>query len=540
MRAEWDDRYGPPPPAAEALLAAARLRAECVRLGHHEPHGVGPAQRASAASSSRRRRRRGSSASLPAPRSGAATRSCRCKAAPADVAAALVDLLRELDPPPSSIRDAMKRVVAIIACVALIVAFGVGVFFAVDSGGPDAASIGDLAISQRYVDDELQVIGENETLRDAVKQAQASALSNTDGSVTVDRELGLARAHRRPEARRTGGREARASTRPTPTASARRCSPSVRWAATTSTSRSPSWFQNRLIGRWIPIAVIERELTANPSPAFLARITSQCPSGRYVSHILVESALEAQALKQQLDAGADFADARQGELDRSRLGQAGGRARLHRRPELRRALRDDRGDATRRRGLRSGRDSVRLAPPPRQRPAPGVRSSSRPRSRLRSARVAAPVVDVNPRYGDVGSQRRTGRPGAGSGRAGARRPPRRPVSHVGAPGRVVVVGLGPGGVDLLVPAARAALDASTRRFARTARHPAVAELAAEGIVFESFDDRVRRGRRPRRVLRRDRRHARRCGVGARRGRLRGPREPGGGRAHRRAAPRCRT
>jgi transcription-repair coupling factor (superfamily II helicase) len=30
---EWQDRYGPPPPPAEALLAVARLRAECVRVG---------------------------------------------------------------------------------------------------------------------------------------------------------------------------------------------------------------------------------------------------------------------------------------------------------------------------------------------------------------------------------------------------------------------------------------------------------------------------------------------------------------------------
>jgi tetrapyrrole methylase family protein/MazG family protein len=81
---------------------------------------------------------------------------------------------------------------------------------------------------------------------------------------------------------------------------------------------------------------------------------------------------------------------------------------------------------------------------------------------------------------------------------------------VGEPGRVVVVGLGPGGVDLLVPAARAALDGSSPlvdgtgavssgvdrpgrstpapRFTRTARHPAVAELAAEGVVLRSFDD----------------------------------------------------
>ena len=33
VRAEWEDRYGPPPAAAVALLDVARLRAECVRLG---------------------------------------------------------------------------------------------------------------------------------------------------------------------------------------------------------------------------------------------------------------------------------------------------------------------------------------------------------------------------------------------------------------------------------------------------------------------------------------------------------------------------
>lgn len=33
IRAEWLDRYGPLPPAAEALLAVARVRAECARLG---------------------------------------------------------------------------------------------------------------------------------------------------------------------------------------------------------------------------------------------------------------------------------------------------------------------------------------------------------------------------------------------------------------------------------------------------------------------------------------------------------------------------
>jgi len=57
------------------------------------------------------------------------------------------------------------------------------------------------------------------------------------------------------------------------------------------------------------------------------------------------------------------------------------------------------------------------------------------------------------------------------------------------PGRVVVVGLGPGGVDLLLPAARTAFLSvpPARRFVRTSRHPAVAELSADGVEFESFD-----------------------------------------------------
>lgn len=53
--------------------------------------------------------------------------------------------------------------------------------------------------------------------------------------------------------------------------------------------------------------------------------------------------------------------------------------------------------------------------------------------------------------------------------------------------RVVVVGLGPAGADLLLPRARAALAAADRRFVRTARHPVVADLAAEGLAFESLD-----------------------------------------------------
>ena len=53
--------------------------------------------------------------------------------------------------------------------------------------------------------------------------------------------------------------------------------------------------------------------------------------------------------------------------------------------------------------------------------------------------------------------------------------------------RVVVVGLGPAGADLLVPRARAAIERIPARYVRTDRHPAVGDLAAEGVAFSSFD-----------------------------------------------------
>jgi tetrapyrrole methylase family protein/MazG family protein len=59
---------------------------------------------------------------------------------------------------------------------------------------------------------------------------------------------------------------------------------------------------------------------------------------------------------------------------------------------------------------------------------------------------------------------------------------------VSARGRIVVVGLGPAGADLMLPAARAAIEAADVRLVRTARHPAVDDLAREGITFDALDD----------------------------------------------------
>ncbi|HEX4492914.1 MAG TPA: MazG family protein [Acidimicrobiia bacterium] len=60
--------------------------------------------------------------------------------------------------------------------------------------------------------------------------------------------------------------------------------------------------------------------------------------------------------------------------------------------------------------------------------------------------------------------------------------------------RVVVVGLGPAGADLVLPAARTALERAGRRYARTLRHPAAQELIAAGIAMTGFDSEYDVGR----------------------------------------------
>ena len=117
MRTEWEDRFGPLPPSAAALLDVARLRVECLRLGITEltvtvPRSLGgrsgsPGSRASVklspielpASAEVRLRRLAPGATyqadlhrLLAPLGAPATGT--------EYAPVVVDLLRQLVPPP--------------------------------------------------------------------------------------------------------------------------------------------------------------------------------------------------------------------------------------------------------------------------------------------------------------------------------------------------------------------------------------------------------------------------------------------------------
>jgi transcription-repair coupling factor (superfamily II helicase) len=107
IRAEWEDRYGPPPASAVALLDVARLRAECARLGirsitvQRNTARISPLE----LRESQKVRLRRLVPKAVAKDDGEV--AIPLTAAPADVASTLVNLLGELVPPEPSAAPAL-------------------------------------------------------------------------------------------------------------------------------------------------------------------------------------------------------------------------------------------------------------------------------------------------------------------------------------------------------------------------------------------------------------------------------------------------
>lgn len=207
----------------------------------------------------------------------------------------------------------MKRILAIVAGAAVVIALAVGVFLLADGDGPSAATIGDTTISQQYVDDELDVLINSDVLDQAIKaQAEQSqqapqVISNVPTTATTEIAAGWLSlivaqefAAREVEAR---GVDITAADRE---AGSELASQSV--GGTKVYDSLPTWFRDRLDDRWTPVAALQAAAAADPSPELQQLLDASCPSGRYVSHILVATEAEAAALRQELDAGADFED----------------------------------------------------------------------------------------------------------------------------------------------------------------------------------------------------------------------------------------
>jgi len=187
----------------------------------------------------------------------------------------------------------MRRSVTTLLALIVAVALTVGAVVLATGDGPYAFKVAGHAVSQPTVDGELQALAQNEALAALVKQGGGEPLAQTpNGSVTSGLAaswVGL-RIAQQVAARDIARRDVLV-TADDRIVSHGFASQSIGGQAVFRTL--PDSLQARLDRRWTAIAVIERE-------------HADCPSGRYLSHILVETAGQANAIKQRLDGGADF------------------------------------------------------------------------------------------------------------------------------------------------------------------------------------------------------------------------------------------
>ena len=201
----------------------------------------------------------------------------------------------------------MKRFFAILACVVIIGLVVGAIAYGLTSDGPTAYSVGGTDVSQQSVDEELQALVDNRALAAAIKQSGGPPLATWKGSIGVQTSAGWVGLRvAQTFAARAVERRGLAATKDDTARGHQLAIDSLGGEAIFSTL--PRWFQARLDDRWTNVAVLEREVLANPTPALQAAVAKLCPSRRYVSHILVDTEAQASAIKQAIDRGGDFAD----------------------------------------------------------------------------------------------------------------------------------------------------------------------------------------------------------------------------------------
>jgi PPIC-type PPIASE domain len=200
----------------------------------------------------------------------------------------------------------VKRLQVIIAAlVVLVLVGGLSTYFALDAGAT-AYSVKNHTVSQSEIDGELHALADNVAFNRLIRQSNSTPLAATPGSITSSYTAGwlslrIAQTFADEEVAKLG-------VRVTTTDRSNGESLAVQLLGSEQVVNSfPSSFRTALRGRFARMAALERVLLENPSPALLDAALAQCPSHRFVAHILVASLAAAQALKTQLDGGADFA-----------------------------------------------------------------------------------------------------------------------------------------------------------------------------------------------------------------------------------------
>lgn len=209
----------------------------------------------------------------------------------------------------------MKRWAPYIAVgLVLVLVLGGIAYAAFGEDSPDAYEVNGKAVSQSTFDDELSTFRDNPDFAAALTGSQ-TPIQMGAGSVPwslthswLDYSItsGLAASELK---RRDGS-----------VSDADRQEAEQRLAGAPGWSDLPKDFQQQMIEREATLTAVINQIVSTSGSELL---TAACPSGRWVSHILVETEQEAAAIKRAVDSGTDFATAAQANsLDSS--AQSGG------------------------------------------------------------------------------------------------------------------------------------------------------------------------------------------------------------------------
>jgi parvulin-like peptidyl-prolyl isomerase len=166
--------------------------------------------------------------------------------------------------------------------------------------------------TQSTVDRELAALADNKLFEQALQQSSSPvALTNTNGSINADVSAAWINALVQYEAI---DRAVAAEDIPVTDADRQQASTQTEqlFGSAEVFSKFPKWFRDRELAREARKVAFVRKLATVPTEAdamayFAQNLAQICPSGKAISHILVATQAEADAVEQELADGADFA-----------------------------------------------------------------------------------------------------------------------------------------------------------------------------------------------------------------------------------------
>jgi foldase protein PrsA len=184
------------------------------------------------------------------------------------------------------------------------------------TGDPAAAKVGSETVSRSTLDDELQLMSDNKAFTKALK-GQGITMNPSDGGVSTAVSASWLNALVNQSIIDQAFAQRKLKITPQDRSSAQASAPAT-FFGTAEFAAFPRSFRNMVLAREARTVALKNNLAAAQPPvtpptdaqlqALFETAKANCPSGKVISHIVVKTKAEADAIEAQLVGGASFPD----------------------------------------------------------------------------------------------------------------------------------------------------------------------------------------------------------------------------------------